>query len=166
MKKEGVEDMCAVSGSDAESKPDQPNAKSRLQENVFCGVLGEVRVLCALSVFIRPAEQSGHLSHCIFLGDRAQIYASWPLHLLVPCLVPGLASLSLTYTMVVTLTHLPGRCARVACGRALSAHTHYSHPSLRNSDCTRALWCLWPTIRLFTLGGCRRGGRALKERLG
>lgn len=119
---------------------------------MFCGVLGEVRVLCTLSVFIRPPEQLGHLSRCIFLGDRAQIYASWPLHLFVPCLVPGLASLSLTYTMVVTLTRLPGRCARVACGRALSAHTHYSHPSLRNSDCTGALWGLWPTIRLFTLG--------------
>ena len=35
MKKEGVEDMCSVSSSDAESKPDQPNAKSRLQENVL-----------------------------------------------------------------------------------------------------------------------------------
>ena len=128
------------------------------------GILGDVRVFCAPSVFIRLAEQLGHLSHCVFLGDRGyggdrpRFIPSWPLHLFVPWLVPGLASLSLTYKTVVTRTRLTGRCAWVTCCRPLSAHTHYSHPSRRHSDCTRALRCLsWqflcgPPIRLFTLG--------------
>lgn len=48
-------------------------------------------------VYLHSSSRAvSHLSRCIFLGDRAQIYASWPLHLFVPCLVPGLASLSLT----------------------------------------------------------------------
>lgn len=116
------------------------------------GIPGEARIFCALSVFIRLAEQLGHLSLRVFLGnrgcsgDRPRFIPSWPLHLFVPWPVPGLASLSLTYKVVVILTCLKGHCMWTTCCRlVVPVHiicTLLWPSALRNSDCTRALWCL------------------------
>ena len=73
MKKEGVEDISAASGSDAESKPDQPNANFSLQESVFSWHPGRSEdFLCIVCLHSSSRAVRSPLSPCFPGKQRVQ----------------------------------------------------------------------------------------------